>query len=199
VDAGLMIAAAEVLVSGVVDDVELRDAIVGDLAEEYGALASVRGVRHADGWLRSQVVRSLPRLAADAIRRSGMRGAVSVLVAMIAGYALLAVLVIGGDMIAGMFVPSDPASVITALVSIVLAVVSALAAGYVAARLAPSAPLVAATALGVLCVVIGLGTFALGDVGVPTWYWMALQLVVLPSAVLGGLARVRRAVVASRR
>ncbi len=68
--------------------------------------------------------------------------------------------------------------------------------GYLAARLAPHAPMRHAFVLGIVGFVVGLAgamvTITKYDLG-PDWYPIALVLVALPATLLGGILRTRRA------
>lgn len=68
--------------------------------------------------------------------------------------------------------------------------------GYIAARLAPYAPMRHALVLGVLGLAVGLAsaivTITKYDLG-PDWYPIALVLIALPGTLLGGVLRTRQA------
>lgn len=68
--------------------------------------------------------------------------------------------------------------------------------GYIAARLAPYAPMRHALVLGVVGLAVGLAgaivTITKYDLG-PDWYPIALVLIALPCTLLGGILRTRQA------
>jgi MFS family permease len=191
--------AAEWLVAYLVPDAEAREAILGDLTEEWHALATVHGPATATRWVWWQVAASAPHfLAADA-RRGGPALAWAVLRATLLSYAALVVLVLlSNALIGALLAPGAPAEggsgPGTAALLAFLAgdVLCALAAGWLAGGIGRRAPRATALALGVTCALFGL-VLALGSSGAPPrWYQFALALVVLPVVVCGERLHARR-------
>ena len=143
----------EVALAGLNVNSELRDAIVGDLVEERTELAAVRGERFSDGWMSSQVLRSVPSLAMASLRDGGARTLARIMVA--AGAAMLGVMALISLSMAAVF-NAVPAQAIArfAVILLVVDLAYGLAGGYLAARLGRSAPLPSAVAFGVLAIII---------------------------------------------
>lgn len=120
--------------------------------------------------------------------------------AVLAGFVAVVILSIGTDLAlvaAGVFPPlSQPASFTTPLLLLATAYrsVYSVAGSYLAARLAPDRPMGHALALGVVGLAVSLaGAIVMRGVG-PAWYPIALILLAMPCAWLGGvLYRARQA------
>jgi hypothetical protein len=117
------------------------------------------------------------------------------IVAVLAGVFTVVVLSVGTDQVMhdlGIFPPKDEVMRDTSdnLLALAYRSVYAVLGGYVAARLAPSAPMRHALILGGIGVVPGIvGVVATTqmDLG-PMWYPVALVITTLPCACLGGMA-----------
>ena len=113
--------------------------------------------------------------------------------AVVAGFAAVVVLSLGTDQVLHMlkvYPPwgqrmSDPLFALATAYRVVFNV----AGGYIAARLAPSAPMRHALALGIVGLVLSIGgvVFAVAkpELG-PMWYPVVLLVVAVPCAWLGG-------------
>ena len=82
--------------------------------------------------------------------------------------------------------------------AIVYGGVFALLAGYIAARLAPRAPLLHAAAMAVLLLGVSAGSYLIQPPGASPWSLIATILVSSPAALLGGYLR-HRSVISSTR
>ncbi len=113
------------------------------------------------------------------------------ILSVLAGFVVIVILSVVTDTVlesTGVFPPPDRGLFDTGLLLIALtyrAVYSVIGC-YVTARLAPDRPMAHALALGLLGVVVSaIGTFAARDLG-PAWYGIALVVLALPLAWLGG-------------
>jgi hypothetical protein len=80
---------------------EYRDAVLGDMAEEFGARAERDGHWSARWWYYGQAVRAVPALLRDSAGRAGARGVAYVLAAgMAAFYVDMTVLVLATGYVA---------------------------------------------------------------------------------------------------
>ncbi len=113
------------------------------------------------------------------------------ILSVLAGFVVILILSVVTDTVlesTGMFPPPDRGLFDTGLLLIALtyrAVYSVIGC-YVTAKLAPNRPMAHALALGLLGVVVSaIGTYAARDLG-PAWYGIALVLLALPLAWVGG-------------
>lgn len=118
--------------------------------------------------------------------------------AVLAGFVAVAVLSVGTDIalvVAGIFPPlTQPAAFTTGLLLLATVYRSAysVAGSYLAARLAPDHPMRHALALGVLGLAVSIvGAVVMREAG-PAWYPLALIVLALPCAGLGGILFRRR-------
>lgn len=130
---------AEALAECLIADAALRDAALGDLAEDFTVRAEANGHAAARAWYWSQVVRSAPSLAAfgTTAARGLSRAALTWLrfvASVVLGYAVLAALV-GLLDIWMMGLLRDPAGIpwLMPVWSLVSGAASAVVAGYVGA------------------------------------------------------------------
>ena len=120
--------------------------------------------------------------------------------AVLAGLLMVVILDLGIDVLlhaTGIYPPwFQPMSTPLWLLAIAYRMVDGIAGGYLAARLAPDRPIAHALALGVIGVVLStagvVGTWSKGPEFGPKWYPLALVVVALPCALLGGLLRDRQ-------
>ena len=189
---------AEALAEALVADPALRDAALGDLAEEFVIVAASRGAGAARSWYWSQVARSAPSLAAlgttAGLGRS--RAALTwlrLVASVVLGYALLAVFVPLLDfwMMARLGNPS--VIWLMPVASLVSGMSSAFVAGYVTALVGGRARILSGAALGVFCIALSALMLWRGRDGSPLWYQVALMVIVLPMVMVGTLLRARHA------
>ncbi len=193
-------ALAEVALGALVADAALREAVLGDLAELFAAHRERHGTTRARRWYRAQAVRSAPALVAATwwpapARRARRLGA---LAAGVAGSVVLVQLVhqaaqllaAAGLAAAGLATHGWP----HAAASLAAGAGCGVLGGYVAARALRDAPLAGALALAAACAALAVVGIAVNDGGTPLWYWVGLQLLILPvGACGGGLLRARHA------
>lgn len=174
----------------IVDD-RVRDDVLGDLAEDFTAVAVTEGPGAARRWYWRQAARTAPSLVRAAIPR-GLDG-LRLLAAVTGGYLAMASLVMLADQLiallqrAGALSPTETAAALTSLpLSFGCGVMGGFAAGRLASRMVGRAAL----SLGVVSFAIGVALLASWPAGVPSWYPIALLVIVVPATVLGGrLAR----------
>ena len=174
----------EVVLAGLSVKPELRDAFIGDLIEERTELASARGERLADRWMRRELIRSVPALARGALQSGGTRLLLTTLGAALAAMALvMGMMSVSVAVLDGMI----PPEILQRFVLLVLAIELAygVMGGYLAARIGGSAPFAAALVFGLLGVAIT--RVASGAEG--GWYPLVLQLLLVPATLGGGWVR----------
>ena len=123
------------------------------------------------------------------------------LLALLAGMLVGIILSIGTDVVLhviGLFPPlGEPVSSPPLALATVYRSVYGVIASYVAARLAPSQPMTPALVLGMLGVVVSMGgavvTWNKGPAFGPHWYPVALVVLAIPTAWLGGKLFLMRA------
>jgi hypothetical protein len=155
-----------------------RDVLIGDLVEEHG----LRG-RGAAAWYWSQALRTLARLLWTGVRRGRW---LRTLGAVLAGYAVVSVIVVAGDAATTMLPGAGEQR--SSVLSLAVGFPAMVLGGYLAARLRRRA----AEALAVLAAVIGLVSLVTTGDRAPLWYQLALVVAGPTAALLGGRIRARR-------
>ena len=188
---------AEALLEALGAEHGYRDAVIGDLAEEFQARAERDGERAARWWYYGEAVRSVPTLARSWGR--SLRGkdlahlAGLALTAFVLSRALVGFIVGMAYVVAqrtGVATGAEGASGVVCLITalkFVLVFADTLVAGFIAAWLHERAPLTSAFALGALWSLLGVGVLvALWSVGLlPTGTRYTLVQVGMS---LGGMA-----------
>ena len=177
-----------------------RDAVLGDLAEEFAARAGRDGAAAARRWYYREAIRATPHLLANWARRLRPGDVRHLAGVVLTAYVLL--LALGGvvvPLLHGAAVAlgiSEPGGLpwagrVGPAVALPLAAVSAMTGGYIAASLGVRAPLASAVALGVAWSCLGLVVGALADT-TGTWdgSGVATAAVVIVGSTLGGVRRV---------
>jgi len=178
----------DIVFAGLNVDRALREAIIGDLVEEHSELAAERGDQFADRWIFSQIVRSLPALSLAVLRAVGGRAIARIFVA--ASASLLTIWILAD--VSAMVVFNRLSAETIARFSVVILTIDVaygVGGGYLAARLGRVSPLVSAIAFGVLGVML---TGLTHDDRTPSWYPIALQMLLIPATVTGGWLRARQ-------
>jgi hypothetical protein len=182
---------AERLAAALVADAELREAVLGDLAEEHDAVTRARGAQAADRAYRREVLRSVPGLTRVSVMRAGPGTWLRIAAAVVVGSVALSVLSAAGeallDRVIGDAAPGDWRRLAASLTAGLLC---AVVGGYAAAAVGRRAPLLSAAALGGVCVVAGLGMLVSGSTVIPLPYRIGMTIIVLPAALAGGVLRV---------
>lgn len=195
-------ALAECAVEVLVADGALRDAVLGDLAEEFAARCARDGAVRARAWYRAQAFGSMPHLLAACWWRggspSGGRRGAALLAAVAGSYVALQFLHQVAQLAAGLLLArASPGTQgvggwAFAACSIVAGFGSAVLGGDLAGRAFPRAPLAAALTLAIACGVLAILGMMINAGITPLWYWGVLQLVLLPVGACGrGLLRAR--------
>jgi len=193
----------ESLLAGLGAGASFRDALIGDLAEEFALRVDRDGARSARRWYHREAIRTAPHLVRDWLRGKRWRGVTHVVGVALSSYTMLLML---GGLIAAVAISVARAVGISASVSHylpwnsrllllvgapILALVTTIPGGYIAAWLDSTAPLVSAFALGVLMASANVAAGALGT-GVPVWYRVVTPLLVIAGTLAGGMLRVTR-------
>lgn len=177
---------------------EFRDALLGDLAEEYATRTAYDGERAAGRWYWREALRVAPHLlrdwarhlrARDVARLAGVVGAAYLGVGAVV-WGLLAAVEVVVERIAGptTFPWHDPHPVALALLGLLLAQLGVAGmGGWVAARLDRRAPAVAALTLGVVSATLALLAPLPGRASLPAWYLLGQTVAILAGATLGGM------------
>jgi hypothetical protein len=180
-----------------------RDSVLGDLAEEFASRAEQDGLADARRWYRAEAARALPHLVCSGwhrARRRGLGRLVGILVTAYTGLVIIELVVAGivfGALRTFGFLPANLRMVVTnpvwLEVSLVVGVLSATLGGYLAGYLESEAPLFTALAFGVAWSSLeAAGLLITGHTGhLPTWYRLAVQIVILAGTALGGILRVK--------
>jgi CubicO group peptidase (beta-lactamase class C family) len=197
---------AERTLGALVADALLREAVLGDLAEEFAERCALHGPARARRWYRVQAARSAPPLlAATCWPASGGRArrAGELLAAGLGGLVLVQLLHQAAQLLTTRALTSAGLAAGGALAvacSLVAGAGCAVLAGAVAARRVRGAPLAGALALATVLGALAVAGVVANGGAAPLWYWVGLQLVVLPAgAFAGGLLRARVAAPATAR
>lgn len=136
---------------------EFRDAVIGDLAQEFALRVESHGERAARRWYYREALRAAPHLARNWLKRAEFRDArrllnvvglsfvLTFMVENLAFFAGAAIWISGREMLG---VPSEPPRTAVLMMAVVLAWMLPVCAGYLAASFAREAPMIAATAAG---------------------------------------------------
>ena len=196
----------EILLEALGAEPHYREAVLGDLAEEFALRAERDGEASALRWYRREAVRTAPHLLHSACHRARRRGLGHLLGVMLTAYTgvfiieMIAVGVVFGTLRAfGVLhvpgrirvdYPAWQASMIA------LGTLSAMLGGYLAAWLNEEAPLFTAFAFSIVWSVlqaIGLTiTRTRGTLTLPVWYVVAVPVVIVLGIIFGGILRVRQ-------
>jgi len=180
------------IVSAIAPTPEMREAMLGDLDEEYQIRAEREGIAAANRWCWREAIRSLfgalrhtvPNLSATFT---------SVIPAMLWGSVvafLASVAVVSVTYPLTLFAPFDKAAVVTGL-SIFARLGTSVMGGYEAARVGTKAPLWSALAFAllptvVLCTIAAL-TIVPALVGTDVIVSAVANLLLIPGGLLGGI------------
>ena len=189
------------LLEGLGLDQEFRDAVIGDLAEEFAIRLEYDGVATARRWYYREVIRTAPHLLRDwgrglrpreVARIAGVVAASYVTVAMIGG--VIGAIAVGVSTALGVpftlqRLPLTNPVVLPAAVA--LGLLPSTLGGYVAAWLDTKSPLISAIALGAVWS-SAVSIAAAIDTAFPIWYKLALLLVLPIGTTAGGILRLRR-------
>ncbi len=185
---------AEFLAETFVPHTAEREAILGDLAEEYQCIASRETAHAARRWYWSQVIRSLVPLAIMGIRADGLRFVTNVIAGLMVIVTLvplslmavgwIAALAIGGEYIDGILAFGQFPYAVHAWWGLT-GIVAGFGAGYILTRGGGPSGSTAAIVLGLVCVTLSACTLAVDGNGAPVWSEVALSAVMLPAIVCG--------------
>lgn len=192
---------AERLLEALGAEPEFRDALLGDLAEDFAICAAEDGERAARRRYWREALRVAPYLlrdwarrlrARDAARLAGLVGATFCLVGVSLWGMLAGVEVVVERMTGPTTFPwHDPQpGTLTLGVMLLGYVAVGTAGGWMASRREDRAPLVAALAFGIGWAFLALAFPLPGRAPLPTWYLLGLVVAVLTGTMLGGLRRV---------
>lgn len=180
------------IISAIAGSPEVRDAMLGDLDEEYQVRAERNGIGAANRWCWREAVRSLfgalrhsvPNLSATftSVLPAMLWGSV---IAFLASVALSAV-----TYPVTLYAPFDKAVILTGL-SIVVRFTTAIMGGYEAARVGTKAPLWSAVAAGLFPTAVLFSIAALtvipSQVGVMVLVSTVANIVLVPASLAGGI------------
>ncbi len=110
------------------------------------------------------------------------------IIAVVAGYAAMAILVIITTMLAAAFLLNDPNEVTSAylVVNLILSLISAVVGGWITAKLAPNNKKRHVQILAGLIIVLGLLSLTQTLIGQPVWYPWVIMLIGAGGALYGG-------------
>jgi hypothetical protein len=193
---------AEKLLEALGAEPEFRDALLGDLAEEFALRTADKGDRTARRWYWGAALRVAPHLLRnwalrlrprDVARLAGVAAAASLLVGIVVWMVLTGV-EIAVERTAGptTFPWHDPLPGARALWGMLLGITAvSTAGGWVASRLGEDrAPAVTALALGLAWATVALVAPLPSRAPLPTWYLLGQAAAVLTGTTLGGICRI---------
>jgi hypothetical protein len=180
------------IVSAIAPTPEMREAMLGDLEEEYQTRTQREGIAAANRWCWREAIRSLFGALRHTVPNLSTTFT-SVLPAMLWGSVvafLASVAVVSVSYPLTLFTPFDKAAVVTGL-SIVARLGTSVMGGYEAARVGTKSPLWSALAFGllptvVLCTIAAL-TIVPARVGADVIVSAVANLLLLPGGLLGGI------------
>ncbi|MBI1787479.1 MAG: hypothetical protein HYR60_08005 [Acidobacteria bacterium] len=160
-----------------------KEMLLGDLVEEYALRASGGRSIEASRWYWAQVLHSAGPLLWSNIRRGNWW---RTLAAALAGYLLVALLVIAGDVAMSKLLP--PGELAYSLLSLAAGLSAMVLGGYIAAGMRQRA----AIGLAVIAAVMGVVSLVVTGDRAPLWYQIALIVLGPAAALAGGRIRVRK-------
>jgi hypothetical protein len=187
---------------------EFRDAMLGDMAEEYYMRAELQGEHAAHAWYIDEALRATPHLMRDGLKNLGFGGIAHVIGAGLKAYAPIVAInaIFAGDPTVFTAIMVFPLvkllarSITTPNAATTLVVGSAVSVlgGYFAARFGRRAPLLSSAALGVFWTAINSAALLvmmerMPQFGVPAWYNVLGPAIILAGTALGGILRITRA------
>jgi hypothetical protein len=190
---------AELLLGALGAQAQFRDAVLGDLAEEFALRAERDGIAAARRWYYRESIRAAPHLLRNWSRHLKARDFSHLAGVLLTSYvfvlmpaAVLAMMVRSVMMALGVssdFQLTHLERPLLPAIGLMLGVLSTMTGGYIAAWLHARAPLVGALALGVVwsCASLSLGAIV-GSA--PVWYQIGAPLVVVVGTPVGGMLRV---------
>lgn len=195
--------AAELLATALLPDAAQREAMLGDLAEEYQLIGSQQNVRAGNRWYWSQVTRSIVPLMILAVRAEGAAGWLRFIANVAAGLIAIWILIplsfatagwlaafaTGGEYIDGLLAFGQSPFVVYSWWTFTC-IITGIGAGYTMARVGGLSGVASAITLGLICVPLSAITLAVDGGGVRVWYEVALSAMILPAIVCGTLLRV---------
>jgi hypothetical protein len=159
------------------------DPLLGDLDEEYGDRAAAASPWRASRWYWSQVLRSIPLLAASNVRRGGLLMTAG---AALGAFVVSSVVEFGADRAVSLLF--NPVSQLYTAVSLVGDLGALALGGYLAARVRPAASAVLAAMVFALVVLF----MVIRPESVPLWYQIAFLVAGPLAALRGGTLHARR-------
>jgi hypothetical protein len=190
---------AELILEALGAQPEFRDAVLGDLAEEFALRAERDGISAARLWYYRESIRATPHLLRNWSRHLRARDVSHLAGVILTSYVfvlmpgvVLAMMVRSVMMALGVssgFQLIHPESPLLPAIGLMLGVLSTMTGGYIAAWLHARAPMVGALALGVVWSCASLSLIAIVG-SAPTWYQFGAPLVVVVGTTVGGMLRV---------
>lgn len=196
----------ERLLAGLGAKPDFRNAVLGDLSEEFASRSEADGVESATRWYRREAIRAVPHLLGSWLRGARFGDIKHIAGVIAAAYTgmLVLMLVLGGMLIGvvraiGYGGPLLPLSIVesTAILScmMVFALLLGGVAGFLAAWLDSRAPLVTSATFGTLMLLVAfVAQHALsGPVPTrfPAWYLTGAPIFEFIGAIAGGVLCVR--------
>jgi hypothetical protein len=176
-------------------ETNFREALLGDLAEEFVARAERDGVALARRWYYRESMRAVPHLLRDSWRHLRPRDVRDLAKVVIT--SLLCVIVLGVFANVIVLAVGVPPSILIhsppfAVIGLLLGCTSSVTGGYIAAWLHARAPVVGAMALGVTWSSLSLASMLLAPHGLPALYRFGVPIVVIIGTTAGGVFRACR-------
>ncbi|MDQ2668614.1 MAG: hypothetical protein M3Z05_21850 [Gemmatimonadota bacterium] len=175
----------ECAVGALIANRELREAFLGDIAEEFAAHSAQHGALRAKRWYRAQAARSAPYLMARCwwpAPRMRCRNLGALLAGVTSGYVALQLLHQAAQSLVGLLLTSHNEGIVGTsswsfvAFSLAAGAGSAVLGGCVTGRTFADAPLAGAFSLAVTCCVLGVSGMLMNGGVTPLWYWIGLQL-----------------------
>ena len=186
--------AVESLLAGLGATADYRDAVLGDLTEEFAQRVQDDGLGSARAWYYHEAARTAPHLLGSwlrSIRGAGVRRllgvAVTALVLAAVTSAVISAMLIGPARELGLVIHVAALSPTLLAAGLVNGAIVSTLAGYIAGWLDEESPLPSAVAAGVLWAAVIVAT---NSGSAPTWYRLAAPVIVLAFTGVGGMLRV---------
>ncbi|MES2176406.1 MAG: hypothetical protein V4550_00965 [Gemmatimonadota bacterium] len=197
---------AERLLEALSEQSDFRDAVLGDLAEEFARRAEADGVPAARSWYYRESIRTVPHLLGHWARGLGKGDIKHIANVVFASYIFGAALVFAltgvvGAVMMALGVQFAVAEEHTVIPPVGLAIVSmsSVTGGFVVAWLDKRTPLISAIVLGLVVVIAALLMNALlPRTPMAAWYQITASTITMLGTSLGAVLYVRRRIASTK-
>jgi hypothetical protein len=171
-------------------ETNFREALLGDLTEEFVARAERDGLTLAQRWYYRESLRAVPHLLRDSLRHLRPRDVRDLAKVVITSLLCVTVLgVFANVIVLAIGIPPDLLihSPFFGVIGLLLGCTSSMTGGFIAAWLNTKAPVVGALALGIVWSSLSLASMLVAPHGLPALYRFSVPIVAIIGTTAGGI------------